>query len=43
MLKKVIYNLYLHIHLRAFLKVTDDEVDEMIRMVDRDGDGQVRE
>jgi hypothetical protein len=24
-----------------YLKVTDEEVDEMIRMVDHDGDGQV--
>lgn len=27
---------------RYFYQVTDEEVDEMIRMVDRDGDGQVQ-
>lgn len=25
-----------------FFQVTDDEVDEMIRMLDKDGDGQVQ-
>ena len=26
----------------TLFQVTDDEVDEMIRMVDKDGDGQVK-
>jgi len=28
-------------HILSLSQVTDDEVDEMIRMVDKDGDGQV--